>query len=422
MRPCLPPRSGARRGIATLESASGERPRPERTQVNEALHESQERLSLALKSSAMGTWDWHITENRIIWDESTHVLYGLRPGEFGGTIEAFAGLVHPADQEGVRRAIDRSLREHTDYAVENRVIWPDGSIHYIATRGKGYVDRQGQVDRMIGVSWDVTEHRRDEEAIRTLNAELEQRVAERTAELSEANQRLTELDRMKSQFVSNVSHELRTPLTNVKLYLSLLERGKPEKRDLYMATARREADLLQRLIEDLLHLSRLDLGKIVPELAPVNLSELVGDLVADRAALVAGHGLTLDVRLGQDLPAVKADARMLAQVLTNLMTNAMNYAPAGAGITVSTQTCVADGRTWATFSVADTGPGISCEDRRHLFERFYRGEAARKSGAPGTGLGLSISHEILQQHGGKITVDSEVGQGSTFTVWLPAAS
>jgi PAS domain S-box-containing protein len=296
--------------------------------------------------------------------------------------------------------------------------------------------------------------------VRRHAAELEQKVAERTAELSQreaalraANEQLQQLSRMKSEFVSNVSHELRTPLANIMTYLWLLDHGKPEKHTQYVETLHRESDLLERLIEDLLHLSRLDLGTVQPVLAPVDVNQVVTLLVSDRALLFANRGLTLEARTAPNLPLIQADEKMLIQVLTNLMTNAMNYTPAGGAVTVSTAVRISDfgfrisdsagdspqsrcaGREqsaiplrgtqavrnlqWVTFSVADTGPGISAEDRVRLFERFYRGEAARQTRTPGTGLGLAICQELVERHGGKITVESEVGQGSTFTVWLP---
>ena len=265
--------------------------------------------------------------------------------------------------------------------------------------------------------------------------ELEQRVSERTVELSEtaarlqaANARLQELDLLKSQFVSNVSHELRTPLANIKLYLSLLQHGKPGKQAQYLATLNREADLLHRLINGLLDLSRLDLGKVQPSFGPVDVNELVSNLAGDRRALIAERGLSLQPQVASATPPALADPELLIQVLTNLMTNAMNYTPAGGTIILRTgaQPAVQKGSppvsdTWVTLQVSDTGPGIPSDEQAHLFDRFYRGEAARSSKVPGTGLGLAICHEIVARLSGKITVDSVVGQGSTFTVWLPAA-
>jgi PAS domain S-box-containing protein len=269
--------------------------------------------------------------------------------------------------------------------------------------------------------------------IRGHAADLERRVAERTAELSEtaarlevanaslrlAAEQLRELDRLKSQFVSNVTHELRTPLTNIKTYLYLLDRGKPEKREGYMATLGREVDLLQRLIEDVLDLSRMDLGKARPSVLPVDINRWLEVLAADRSPLIAARGLRLEVCATPDVPPVLTDERMLTQVLTNLMTNAMNYTPAGGRVQLCTELRDDAGANWVVVLVSDTGPGIAPEEQERVFERFYRGAAARAGGAPGTGLGLAICRELATRLGGRITLASQPGQGSTFAVWLP---
>jgi signal transduction histidine kinase len=274
----------------------------------------------------------------------------------------------------------------------------------------------------------AVENARLHDEVRRHAAGLERRVAERTAELQAANERLKELDRLKSQFVSNVSHELRTPLANIKTILFLLDKGRPEKREYYMTTLERESDLLQHIIEDLLQLSLLDLDKSQFTLLPVDLNALLSTLAADRAPLIADRGLTLRTDLAPELPLVLADAKALTQVASNLLTNAINYTPAGGVITMRTavQWARSEDRpgpdeAWVALSVSDTGPGISPEDRAHLFERFYRGEAARASQTPGTGLGLAICRELVERHGGRITLETAVGRGSTFTVWLKTA-
>lgn len=227
-----------------------------------------------------------------------------------------------------------------------------------------------------------------------------------------------ELDRLKDEFVSNVSHELRTPIANVKLYLSLLTRGKPEKQTEYLQTLRRETARLEQLIEDLLDLSRLDLGTTRLALTPTDLAQLLAPLVADRSALAAAKNLTIDYQAELGRVMAEVDPALLVQVASNLLTNAINYTPAGGLVTVTIGRQTRDDRAWAVFTVQNTGPGISALDRPHLFERFYRGEAGRKSGAPGTGLGLAISKQIVSRLGGQITVESEPGQGAAFTVWL----
>jgi signal transduction histidine kinase len=242
-------------------------------------------------------------------------------------------------------------------------------------------------------------------------------VADRTRELSEANQRLQEVDRAKDQFVSNVNHELRTPLANIKLYLSLLERGRPEKHGEYLQTLHREQSRLEKMIEDLLDLSRLDLGVTRIESAPLSLDPLLRQLVADRLNLAIERGLTLEYQSVEDLPLVLIDPERLTEVMTNLITNAINYTPGGGRVVVQAELRSTDER-WVTLTVRDTGPGISAKDLPHLFDRFYRGEAGRQASAPGTGLGLAISREIVDRMGGRITVESAPGQGAAFSVWL----
>jgi PAS domain S-box-containing protein len=227
-----------------------------------------------------------------------------------------------------------------------------------------------------------------------------------------------ELERLKDEFVANVSHELRTPIANVKLYISLLTRGKPERREEYLQTLRRESARLDKLIENLLDLSRLDLGTTRLDLNPIDLNQLTAQLSADRAALASSRDHTIDYQAEEPQVIALADPAALGQVFTNLLTNAINYTPAGGSIVVSIAYRQQDGQRWATFTVKDTGPGISAADLPHLFDRFFRGEAGRRSGAPGTGLGLAISDKIVDRLGGQITVDNQLGHGAAFTVWL----
>lgn len=230
--------------------------------------------------------------------------------------------------------------------------------------------------------------------------------------------RQKELDRLKDQFVSNVSHELRTPLTSIMLNLELLDHGKLEKRDAYLQTVHRETQRLKIMIEDLLDLSRLDRQAVPIKLTVTDLHQLLQQLVIDRAAVAAERNLTLEFLPTAESSAVLADVSMLTQVISNLMTNALNYTPPGGSIIVQTHLQRAAAQDWLTLTVRDTGPGISAHELPRLFERFYRGEVGRKAKAPGTGLGLAISKEIIERLGGRITVESEPGFGAAFTVWL----
>ncbi len=249
--------------------------------------------------------------------------------------------------------------------------------------------------------------------------ELEEMVRRRTVELQEALKQAQAADRTKSLFVSNVSHELRTPLTSIRLFLDLANRGKPERIQTYVGALTRETARLQHLVESLLTVSRLDLGNVQLNKHEVDLNQIVTTLVADRQRLFGDHELRLSVETDPTLPLVTADPLLLEQVLTNLLTNAMNYTPEGGAVWLRTGWAKVDGTRWATVSVEDTGVGISQEERSRLFQRFERGQASVTLQVPGTGLGLAISKEIIDLHHGRITFESVVGEGSVFVVWLP---
>lgn len=259
------------------------------------------------------------------------------------------------------------------------------------------------------------------EQIQQHAAELEKHVAERTAQLTAAYQELQALSHVKDTFVSNVSHELRTPISSLKLYVQLLTL-RPEKQASYIESLEREAGRLSDLIEGLLMLSRLDQDRIQTYLVPFDLNSLVREYVVDRTLLAKSRQLAVSLELEEQLPPIKGDRGLLGQVLSALLTNAFNYTPEGGQVAVST--LKADDDRECGFCVADTGPGILPEERIYLFDRFYRGSAARESRTPGTGLGLAVAREIVDRHRGRIEVQSDgvPGRGARFFVWLPAHS
>ena len=233
---------------------------------------------------------------------------------------------------------------------------------------------------------------------------------------------LKEVDRLKSQFVSDVSHELRTPLTNIRLYLDLLETTEDKaKIERYLETLTRESERLANLIDDLLSLSRLEAGATPFNPEQVDVGELLLALVEDRRSLAASRGLELFIESDTTLPEVYVDKRLMSQVFTNLVTNAMHYTPEGGRITVRSTVPKRKNKDWVTAVIEDSGIGILPEEQPLIFDRFYRGHAGESSGEAGTGLGLAICKEIAELHGGRITVESSgrEGKGSKITVWLP---
>jgi PAS domain S-box-containing protein len=233
---------------------------------------------------------------------------------------------------------------------------------------------------------------------------------------------LKELDRLKSQFVSDVSHELRTPLTNIRLYLDLLTQTEYDQRAAkYMETLSRESERLSSLIEDLLSLSRLEADTVTLSKEPVDVNRLLGALAEDRERLAGQYGLNLRLECEGNLPFVIGDALLLGQLFTNLLTNALNYTPEGGQIEIRTWSQSSTETKWVVVEVQDTGVGVPPPEQSLIFRRFFRGKASKPDMIPGTGLGLAICKEITERHGGKIMVESEgiPGKGSLFTVWLP---
>ena len=229
-----------------------------------------------------------------------------------------------------------------------------------------------------------------------------------------------ELDRTKTRFIHNISHEFRTPLATAKLYAELIRRQPASQRE-HLVALEGELDHLSTLVEGILEVARLDAGRMALRLRVLSLNDLVLSAMEQYRVLAQEKGLEIESRLAESSPVVEADPVLMKRVLDNLLTNAIRYTLSGGRIVVATGTAQVKGRTWATITVSDTGIGIPEEELPHIFERFFRGEEPRRMQISGTGLGLSIVQELVERHGGFVTVESEVGEGSTFTVWLPMA-
>jgi heavy metal sensor kinase len=230
--------------------------------------------------------------------------------------------------------------------------------------------------------------------------------------------RLETLFRSQQQFTADVSHELRTPLTTIRGNVDLMRRTRAAD-DASLDAIQSEADRLTRLVSDLLLLAQADSGLPVRR-EPVSLDTLMLEVYRQISVIANG----VNVHIGEeDSVTVTGDPDRLKQLLLNLSDNAVRYTPAGGHVTLSLRR----DQGWAQFSVSDTGPGISPEHLPHIFDRFYRIDKARSRRESGTvgalsggaGLGLSIARWIVKSHGGRIDVHSEVGKGTTFSVWLP---
>jgi two-component system phosphate regulon sensor histidine kinase PhoR len=233
---------------------------------------------------------------------------------------------------------------------------------------------------------------------------------------------LKALDRMRSAFISNVSHELRTPATTIKLGVGILRHSPMERWDFYLQLLEVEAERLARLVDEILQVSRIESGRLELRPAMIDLNEFAHAIVEGRNVIAMDRGLDMICETLAPALMVQADPDRLQEIANNLVENAIWYTPRGGKVTVSTGSGSLEGRAWAFFSVRDTGIGIPKEELPLIFERFYRGEQPRSLQIAGSGLGLSIVQDLVQLLGGRIVVQSQVGTGSTFTVWLPLVS
>jgi len=236
---------------------------------------------------------------------------------------------------------------------------------------------------------------------------------------ADAVQLLRELDQAKSDFISTVSHELRTPLTSIAGYLEMLRDGEggelPTDAAGMLSVVERNAVRLRNLIEDLLTQSRIDAGRLRLDVTTVDLGSVLGTVEEAMRPLATANGLQLQIIAPPGLK-VEADASQLEQVFTNLIGNACKFTAAGGRVSVE---LASDEDEGVAILVSDTGMGIPEEEFGKLFTRFFRASNATAAALPGTGLGLAIVREIVHRHGGSVDFESEVGVGSTFTVWLP---
>ena len=230
-----------------------------------------------------------------------------------------------------------------------------------------------------------------------------------------------ELDRSRREFVANVSHELRTPLTSIKGAAETVLRYPDmpaDMRESFLSMAVEESDRMTRIVGDLLVLSRLDNNRTKWEISTFSVEAVIRHLCEVVKNDVAEHRHKLTVKLEDGLPQMTADKDRVEQVLLNILTNAIKYTPDGGQILLR----AAANRSHVAISVRDNGIGIPKEDQPHLFERFYRVEKSRTTGAGGTGLGLAIAKELVEAHGGRIRLASAVGRGTELTVILPIRS
>ncbi|GAA0590294.1 ATP-binding protein [Craurococcus roseus] len=230
------------------------------------------------------------------------------------------------------------------------------------------------------------------------------------------------VERMRADFVANASHELRTPLASLIGFIETLRgpaEDDPAARARFLAIMAEQSERMRRLIDDLLGLSRIELAEHQPPVGRARLAEIARAEAAALEPLLRGRRMTLAQELDDAAVAAPADADQLAQVVRNLLENAVRHGREGGGVRLRVARAEAGGRPGVSFTVADDGPGIPREHIPRLTERFYRVDRGRSRAAGGTGLGLAIVKHIVNRHRGQLSIESEEGAGASFRVWLP---
>jgi PAS domain S-box-containing protein len=327
--------------------------------------------------------------------------------------------LHPSEMASKYWADDqRVMKTGQPYEAVEVHQRNNSSIRYAQVIKTPTYDAAGRLIGIQGIFWDITEVKQAQEALQKAHNELEERVEERTQELAAANARLKELDYLKNKFIEDMSHELRTPLANMNLYLDLLEMGKPEKRESYMAVMRQAIGRVTRISEDVLAMIRLELFKDEIQFKPVNLNKLAADVIRQQKKLVDAAGLDLIFASHPTNPLIRCDTNQIQHCLINLIANSINYTPEG-----QIEVCIKldEVSRRVCLAVSDTGTGVDLEDLPYLFDRFYRGRKIGQSNIPGSGLGLALVKEIAELHGGSVEAENRLDKGSIFRLWLPLA-
>ncbi len=379
-----------------------------RNRVEDELKRSEERLARAQRAARIGTWDWNVRTGEASWTEETWRLLGLSPFSCPSTYDLWLSCVHPDDREAADATVREAFRTGS-YRHEFRVSHaePDAAIRWLESSGEALSDANGQPARMLGTVRDSTERHEAERALRTALDHAEQAVSSR------------------DQLLALVSHDLKNPLGALMLGVELL-RGQLGARVQAVGPSglstldKLDKQILRmdKLVDELLDAARLHAGKPLDlELAETNLVQLTLGLVIEHQRIAPRH--RIEVRASRDVIMGRWDARRIERVVSNLLSNAVKYSPDGGKVQVDLGEEQAGNRTLAVLRIEDSGIGIALNERAMVFEWFTRGENARRSDIEGTGIGLAGAREIVTRHGGTISVDSDVGRGSIFTVRLP---
>ena len=379
-----------------------------RKSVEITLRESEQRLRLATQTGKLGVWDWDIMSNRISWSDSLYALHGVGPDQFDGTVEGFAALVHPEDQERVSDSIRRALNEDVPYEIEFRAVRPDGAVAWLFTNATVLRDGDRPV-RMLGATMDISERKRAEEALRQSEEKLRQQAQELEQQLIMSG-RLVSL----GEVTASMAHEFNNPLGIIMGFvediLSGMDPADPNYRALQIIEE--ESKRCRQIVRDLMEYAR----PRSTDFCSTSIADAIEKTLQLMENRLYKQKVEVEKNLEPDMPRIQADSPQLEQVLVNLYLNAIDAMPDGGKLIVKARIMQPEGgSSMAVITVADTGFGIAETDLPKIFQPFFTAKKRR-----GMGLGLPICQRIVKNHGGHIEVESEPGNGTTFKIYLPS--
>jgi PAS domain S-box-containing protein len=368
--------------------------------ATQASRKNQEVLQLIHKIGKIGHWEWNSLTDENKWSPEIEALYGLPPGGFEGGYEGWAKLVHPEDLAKAEDDVQHAL-ETGEYLAEFRVIWPDGSVHWLETRAKVFKDSPDGAMRLVGVNMDITDRKRLEEELRSRNLEL------------------AKADRQKDKFLATLAHELRNPLTPISNGLQTWDAvvGDQARMGEVRSMMGRQVQQMIRLIDDLMDVARITSDKIELRTQQMDLRSVIAGAVESIRSIVDASGQQLNVTLPNAPVFVSGDAVRLTQVFGNILHNAAKFTGRNGTISIVTET--QDDR--AIVRVCDNGSGIPQDMLSEVFETFRQVDSTLERSHGGLGIGLMLAKRLTEMHGGTVEAQSEgLGKGSVFVVTLPA--
>ncbi len=366
----------------------------ELARANREVRDNEERLRLALAVAQVATWEWNLSTGKMRWSADPEILFGFPPGSFGPNAR-ISHAVHKDDFGALEDAFNRAM-ESGDFEAEYRAVRPDGSVVWIADRGRVVQDSNGQASRIVGVSVDLTRRKRLEEA-------------------------LIESDRHKDEFLATLAHELRNPLAPIRYAVKVLDLKGPTTPELRWTVEliERQTQHMARLIDDLLDVNRISRNTLELRKETVELESIIAAAVETSRPLMERDGHELIVSVQSESVYLDADSVRLAQVLSNLLNNAAKYSKRLEGGGTIWLTAKQEGDR-AVITVRDCGIGIAPAMLSRVFEMFTQVGRSIGQSEGGLGIGLALAKRLVEMHGGTIEARSEgSGKGSEFSVRLP---